>query len=460
MLKDEAWPVARLIPTTTASGVEALERRATSALLAVVGAVDEFGRALLKPLGAPAGKIETFIETPFKLSDGRSIRPDGIIFVSRGSRTWSAVVETKVGTSPLEPPQIDAYLDLAKELNFDAVLSLSNQFVTSSSAYPIDVDRRKVKRIKLRHWSWIDVLTEAVVQKEHRGIKDSDQAWILEELIRYLSDPRSGVIKFDSMGPSWTAVKEGARGQTLGKNDDDVRAAASRWDDLVRFIGLELTKELGQDVKQVLPKEEQNPTARQSALRESLSGSGQLYAQLNVPNAVGPLRLVADLRTRQVSASTQLDAPREGRSKGRVSWLLRQLQDAPDDLRLETKVARSSTSYASTLAVAKDNPDSLFPEGDKEIRQFRISLTRNMGLNRDRGRGSFIDSVLTTTEEFYVQVLQNLRAWKARPPKLQRKSDVDEPTKLPQKVEDALNNAEAEMGKQVSSVAPESDSAP
>ncbi|MDQ3772869.1 MAG: hypothetical protein M3343_12405 [Actinomycetota bacterium] len=76
MLKDEQWPVARLIPISTASGIEAQERKVTSALLAVMSAVDEFGRVMLKPLGAPAGRIETFIEVPFKL-DTRAIRPDG-----------------------------------------------------------------------------------------------------------------------------------------------------------------------------------------------------------------------------------------------------------------------------------------------------------------------------------------------------------------------------------------------
>jgi hypothetical protein len=71
MIKDERWPVARLIPISSASGIEAQERRAASALLAVISAVPEFGRSLLKPLGAKAGKVETFVEVPFKLADGR-----------------------------------------------------------------------------------------------------------------------------------------------------------------------------------------------------------------------------------------------------------------------------------------------------------------------------------------------------------------------------------------------------
>ena len=75
LLRDDRWPVARLIPITSATGIEAKERNAASALLAVLAHVDEFGRTLLKPLGAPAGKIEAFVETPFKLDNGKSIRP-------------------------------------------------------------------------------------------------------------------------------------------------------------------------------------------------------------------------------------------------------------------------------------------------------------------------------------------------------------------------------------------------
>jgi hypothetical protein len=67
-MRDEQWPVARLIPISSASRIEAQERRAGSALLAVLAHVEEFGRALLKPLDAPGGgRIESFVEVPFKV---------------------------------------------------------------------------------------------------------------------------------------------------------------------------------------------------------------------------------------------------------------------------------------------------------------------------------------------------------------------------------------------------------
>lgn len=447
MIKDDQWPVARLIPISSASGVEAQERRVASALLAVMSAVNEFGRALLKPLGAPAGRIETFIEIPFRLADGRSIRPDGIITVSRGAKSWGAIVETKVGGASLQRDQIDAYLDLARELGFEAVLSISNQYVTSSTAYPIEVDRRKTKKVALHHWSWIDVLTEAVLQRRHRGVSDPDQAYILNELIRYLKDERSGAVSFGSMGPSWTAVKDGAREQTLRRTDDHVAAVAARWDDLMRYLALELTMELGKDVRQIVVKQERDPVARQQALRDSLATKGQLYAELQIPNVAGTLEVTADLRSRQISVGTWLTAPQEGRTRGRVGWLLRQLTNAPDTLKITTRASRSSNTYAGSLSVARENPEVLYPEGDREIKAFGLTITRNMGLKRDAGKGSFIESVISTTEEFYQHVLQNLRPWKASPPKLKRKeepleeAEVAVPPQLEQPVEDARREA-------------------
>ena len=62
----DRWIPARLIPVAGIRGQEEQEIRAASSLLAVMGAVDEFGRALLKEIGAPAGRISTFTEVPLK----------------------------------------------------------------------------------------------------------------------------------------------------------------------------------------------------------------------------------------------------------------------------------------------------------------------------------------------------------------------------------------------------------
>lgn len=68
-MAEDGWRQARLIPTSGISGSDEAERRATSALLAVMGSVREFGHAIVRGLGAPAGQLGTFIEVPFKAAD-------------------------------------------------------------------------------------------------------------------------------------------------------------------------------------------------------------------------------------------------------------------------------------------------------------------------------------------------------------------------------------------------------
>ncbi|HWO99009.1 MAG TPA: hypothetical protein VNL74_00040 [Methylococcus sp.] len=449
LLRDDSWPVARLIPITSSTGVEAKERNAASALLAVLSHVHEFGRTLLKPLGAPAGKIEAFVETPFKIGNGKVIRPDGLVGVTRAGRTWWALVECKIADQPLSGDQMEAYLDLARAVGIDAVLSISNHYTTSSSDYPIPIDRKRLRKVSIHHWSWVQVLTEAEVQKQYRGVRDPDQAYILDELIRYLSDPRSGVVQFDDMGPSWTKVREGARIRTLRKSDPDVAAIANRWDELIRFLCLDLTKELGRDVKQLARRQESTAAGRAQALRQSLADAGRLYADVQIPDTAGPLEIVADLSARQIVVSTELAAPREGKSRGRLSWLLRQLQKAPPDLAVEVLLARTSLTLSAPLGQVRNDPLVVLPDRTREIRGFRLSLSRDLGLNRQAGRGSFIDSVLSNTKTFYGEVLQHLTAWKPKAPQLRAAVEgplEHEEVPAPQAVEVAIEAAMSEVG--------------
>ena len=56
---------------------------------------------------APASKIEAFVETPFKVG-GKTIRPDGLIGVTRGGRTWWALVECKIADRALTSEQMES----------------------------------------------------------------------------------------------------------------------------------------------------------------------------------------------------------------------------------------------------------------------------------------------------------------------------------------------------------------
>jgi len=242
------WEPARLIPVSGIRNSEEQERRATSALLAVLSAVDEFGAAFSKPYGALKGKFEAFIEVPFELSDGKVVRPDGLIRTTRGQRSWTAIVEVKTGSNELKREQVEAYLDLAKEQGFDCVITISNQIARIPGEHPVEVDKRKLKKIGLHHLSWSRILTLAVMQKSYRGVADPDQAWILGELIRYLEHPNAGAVDFSDMGEHWVGVRDAVKNRTLRHSDKKAFEIAGKWEELVSFAALRLGRQLGADV--------------------------------------------------------------------------------------------------------------------------------------------------------------------------------------------------------------------
>jgi len=438
-MAEETWHAARLIPTSGINGAEEQERRATSALLSVISAVREYARAILGPLGAPAGQFEAFIEVPFDEGD-RKVYPDGLIRSRRGQRTWTALVEVKTGNNELKADQLESYLDIAKEQGFDAVITISNQIPPAPGQHPTTVDRRKLRRVALHHLPWVQVLSAAVLQKEHRGVADPDQAWILGELIRYLEHPRSGAMAFEDMGAAWVPVREAVRAGTLRANDKGVPDVAARFDALLRYVGLRLGQRLGADVQPALTRKELGePALRSEALVQSLTSNGLLAGAIRIPDAAATLHVTADLRANQIACHCDIDAPRQGRSRTRVNWLVRQLRDAPDVLRLEAFVVHGrGSSTAELLHKVRETPDLLISDGSRELRSFRITQLTAMGTKRGIGRGSFIDSVVDAIDAFYGDVLQNLRAWSPTAPKL--REEPESPDVLPALVSTALSS--------------------
>jgi len=416
---EETWHQARLIPTSGINGAEEQEGRATSALLAVMTAVREFGRALTQPLGAPAGRVETFIEVPFLLGEKKYF-PDGLVRVTRGSRSWAALVEVKTGGNCLDAVQLEAYLDVAREQGFDAVLTISNEIPAIAGQHPTTVDKRKLRKVGLFHYSWSNVLSQAVIQKEHRGVADPDQAWILGELIRYLEHPRSGALEFNDMGPSWVTVRDAVNAATLRATDRGAPEVAARFDALLRYSSPRLGRQLGTEVMPALSRKAlSEPALRSQSLVSALASTGTLTGAIRIPDTVGHINVTADLRASKVTCSVDVDAPREGRATTRVNWLVRQLKTAPDTLRIEAFVWHGRGAGATELLRdVREQPALLVADPKRELRSFQLAVTTPLGSKRGRGRGSFIDSILEAIDGFYADVMQNLKAWAPTPPRL------------------------------------------
>jgi hypothetical protein len=416
---EETWRPARLIPTTGIGGQEEQEQRATSSLLAVMQAVPQFGRAIVEHAGAPAGRITTYTEIRFQDDDEKLSIPDGAVVVERGKTRWVCLIEVKTSGVQLRADQVTRYVDLARANGFDAVLTISNQITSSPTESPVEVDARRLRNVALRHLSWWQVMTEAVLEHKHHGIADTDQAWILGELIAYLDHERAGAGGFNDMGDKWVAVREGARTGTLRASDEGVREVAARWEEFVQYLALGLCQVLGRQVEPVWPKK-LDPPARRDALVRSLVDDGDLRGFVKVPDAAAWIDLAADLRTRLFTTSVELTAPREGRPRTRIAWLVRQLKDAPENLQIEVRYPNAKETTSETLKAARDKSDTLlFPTDPKrEPRAFRISLAKELGAKRGKAHGSFVHESKQQTIDFYRTTVQQLRGWTAGAPKL------------------------------------------
>ena len=418
MAIDEKWQRARLFPVTGIGNPNEQERRGCSVLLAVLSSVKEFGRALTIRSGAPAGGIETFIEVPLELG-GKTYRPDGLIQVTRGQRTWTALVETKTGRNDLDAEQVTAYLDIAREQGYDAVITVSHQVATTPGVHPVAVDRRKTRKVDLHHLSWSRIHTEAIIQHSNHTVADPNQAWLLSEFIRYIEDPKSGALDFEDMGPSWVAVRNGAGNQTLRANDPEALAVVACFDQLLAFCGMELSRHLGVHVSQRLSKAELDDQAtRLQAQAAGLAEHGQLAGALVVPNAAVPVEITVDLRANRVYTRATIAAPTDRRASARVTWLLNQLKSAPPALQVVANVARvKSPGRSHLLSEILADPKALLEVPNADIRSFTLTFSQTAGTKRGQGKGSFVSSVTSLVDSFYAGVVQPLKPWAPPAPK-------------------------------------------
>ena len=414
------WRPARLISAYGIKGETEQEQRATSALLAVMGAVPDFGRAIVNWLGAPAGRVSAYTEVRFDEDEGEAGHiPDGALLVQRGKTRWTCLVEVKTGGNSLAKDQIESYLRIARSHGMNGLLTISNDIVSDASELPISVDKKSLKGLTVRHLSWWRILTMAIEQKEHHGIDDPEQAWILGELISYLQDERSGASGFMGMGEHWVKVREGARNMTLRPADPAVRDIAERWEQFVEYICLDLRQSLGRSVSAVWPRNTDR-AARVAAGSKTIAQDGTMAASIKVPDAAAPIDLGVNLRTRQFTTSTEIDAPKDVRAITRINWLLRQAKDMPPGLRVEARYPNVREPVAMLLEDARKHPERLLYAADpkREPRSFRLTLANELGLKRDASQGSFLSASRQQLKDFYREVLQAIRAWQPSAPRL------------------------------------------
>ncbi|MCH7929709.1 MAG: hypothetical protein IIA01_04310 [Proteobacteria bacterium] len=414
---------ARLIPTVADSQKE---RRAVSALLATLTAVDEFGQHMLRIVDAPAtrrSRIECFTEVQARKGElPAERRPDGLIVVSRGQTFWSAFVEAKIGRNTLDPDQVEAYVRLARDYGVNAVITISNRFVPDPRASPIQINRRVLGSIGLYHWSWTSIVSEAILFAEHKGIDDKDQAFILDELIRYFQHESSGVRPFTEMPTGWRDVCVAAvEGRRLSKSDANVVDAVAGWVQLSRFTALQLTLAVGRGVTlNTNRRQRQDPSLLVTEAIDPLISENYLCAGFEVPNAAGTLWLEANLEARQLCASMSINAPQDKkRASAAITFLLRQLDECQDDqLLIDVHWPRRSRPMTARLSEIREDRNCVLVDRPNVLpKGFTIRRMIDLG-NKIGSVREIVDIACDLVTGYYTDVGQNVWNWVPPAPKV------------------------------------------
>jgi hypothetical protein len=420
--------LARLIPVASKS-----ELRNTCVTSAMLMAVEEFAEALLGGIGAPTGKrakTMVWVEPVFKqFKSENKDRPDALIIVDNGRREWRALVEAKTKGADLDADQVERYLEIARSQGIDAVVTISNQFVATPTQSPCNINRQKLKKTPLFHWSWSYLKTEAKIQLSRSAVSDPDQAYMLSEYVRYLEHDSAGISEFEQMGKEWVeACKLYFAKSHLEKKNPMGIAVVSDWDELMRCTALLMSRQLETNVTTVLSaKERKDPNSRLDALHMSFVSSGVLESKLEVPDAASPISVEADLTRRSVTVSMSVDAPRDKkRASATVTWLLKQLSKTEDgSLMLVAKwPGRTQDTFAELSKVREDAEALVGNQKGLMPRSFEIRVISDLG-GKFTQRRNFVPELVSCVTRFYETVGQHVVPWQAPPPKPKMPAQID-----------------------------------
>lgn len=413
---------ARLIPVVADSS---REKRIASVVLAVMTAVPAFARTLIASTGKSIGKsakVECWTEVVFAgQEEFGNDRPDGLIIVSTGRSQWSALVEAKIGNQVLAADQVERYAELAKANGIDAVITISNQLVARADHHPIKLPKRLLNKVGLYHWSWMSVLTQAMLLDMEQSIDDPEQQFLLDETIRFLSYDSTGINGLGQMNREWKEVVATIRnGGTLAKTAPEVEATISGWHQEERDLCLIMSRHLGTPVG--LRLERKHKDAPQERVKDDcllLASEMRMCGSLQIPGAAADVEVTVDLQTRTIACSMELEAPKDKQqTKARVNWLVRQLAKTDNgEVHIRAKWPGRTPDTMESLSRVRENPAAIQTANAKLTpRAFEVLMVKDLA-GKFSGARSFVEHLERIVPEFYDQVGQHLRAWRPAPPK-------------------------------------------
>ena len=403
---------ARLFPVIKAAESE---MRATSALLSTLRSVREFSQAVVKLAEGPSGKtrrVECYAEVvPEKTNqDQAESRLDGVIVSSRGKDTWIALLEVKTGTNKLDQEQFDKYLDLARENDFNAIITISNQPAQTNNRPPLNVKYRG-SRICIIHLSWERLLREAQLLIRQDSVEDAEQQYILKEWARYLLNPKARIMSDHVVGDYWQDILKAASTNRLKSSRDKLEQFVQDWVGFMRIQTFRLRAKLGGNVEiRLKQKEQKDSSVYIKRLIDECLNEGHMSSSIQISHAAAPIDVIFNLESRKILFSVSLKPPEDKDRRKQIIWLrneqLKNIKEPLPGLLLvvEWKFRNIHTEINLVDAIEdrKNIENAIQADNigsDIGIRFFRIEWSTDI----TRKKSEVFSSIGENMEEFYGQ---------------------------------------------------------
>jgi hypothetical protein len=192
---------ARLFPNGNTDN----EVSTTSIFLASLSAVKEYREELFSEIGISKLKVRNAVLHAYTELDNSKTgdRPDGLIVITSGKHKpiieWACFIESKVRDNEINEVQIEKYVEFAREIGINDIITISNYLVSNPKESPIKLKKRS---FNLYHWSWVYLKVTGSRLARTDSIEDEDHIYILKELRRYF-DSHKNLNNFVNMGKEW-----------------------------------------------------------------------------------------------------------------------------------------------------------------------------------------------------------------------------------------------------------------
>jgi len=446
---------ARLIPFAKPGDEMAL----TSVILSSVRLIKEFKKMILSESKMMiGGQIYVFTEIIFpEFSD---LRVDGLLLiVKNGIIRDAAIFEMKNGANEINKEQIENYLKIAKVYDIPRLITVSNQFVSDPTQFPVNI--KLYKNLGLYHFSWTYLLTLAhiLLSDNDTNIADEDQIEIMREVVNYLEYEKSGVYGFNQMKKGWSSIVEKVNsGASLKQNDPDLEDTVISWQQEEKDMALILSRNLGVFVNSGEAKYRGNLKTRLNDDKKKIINNKFLTSILRIKGAVSDVKVKALFEKRIVEMSVSLKAPQDKTTRGQLGWIKHQIkncnkknekifQKIKNEILIEIIIKNSNKSERIGLT----NIDNIYTEiKNREIKEFKILFVKDYG-KKFASRSKFVEIIEEMVVNFYSGIVQFLYKWEKSAPKMieTNKTDIVE-----MKNEDATRNIleENEIGNSMAEV--------